>query len=252
MGACSSHEDCDVDRIDTAENTCPCPSPRAHLEVSTKRQWTDSFASDDHDAISAEIRSLVQSCKLMRYGTSGYVRETYRKGQSNNNPGEELESPMSAIIYLIDQQSTCFWTVSKSDQVHYYHGGSGIFVDLVDPKGTLYQDIRLGLGPVQTDQIEFIPQIIVPAGWFKRYRFAESDTYCLFGGAIATGLETAHEEFVKTVDLRERVKYLEPTKIAELCRNCHNFTPGEGRKKRKLLPREVQDVLDRKILNVHE
>jgi len=247
MGGCSSHED--MDRIDTAEH--PCPSPRAHLEVSTKRQHPESLASDDHDAVAAEIRSLVQSCKLMRYGTSGYVRETYRKAQSNN-PGEEVESPMSAIIYLIDQQSTCFWTVSKSDQAHYYHGGSGIFVDLVDPTGTLYTDIRLGLGPVQTDQIEFIPQIIVPSGWFKRYRFVETDTYCLFGGAIAAGLKTAHEEFVKTADLRERIKYLEPTKITDLCRNCHDFTPGEGRKKRKLLPREVQDVLDRKILNVHE
>jgi len=262
MGACNSQE-----AYDYPEPAIPSSPTRSELDVPARKSLfpEDSIPSDDHQALQAEIAALISSCKLIRYGTSGYIRETYRSGHiqpevyAEDNPTEDVIPPMSSIIYLIDQKSTCFWTTSKSDQVHFYHGGSGLYVDLIDPDGNFYEDVRLGIGTSEANQLEFIPQIIVPAGWFKRYRFINTDTYCLFGGALRPGRNNQTEDLVKVADLRQRLKYLQPTLVARLSHFCHDFTPGadcEGRlgsrKKRKLLSTELQRIVDRKILNVHE
>jgi len=262
MGACNSHE-----AYDYPEPAIPSSPTRSELDVPARKSLCaeDSIPSDDNNALNAEIAALISSCKLIRYGSSGYIRETYRSGvvqsgiRPEDNPSEDMVPSMSSIIYLIDRKSTCFWTTSKSDQVHFYHGGSGLYVDLIDPEGNFYEDVRLGVGTSESEQLEFIPQIIVPAGWFKRYRFTHTDTYCLFGGALRPGRNNQTEDFVKIADLRQRLKYHQPTLVQKLCHFCHDFTPGadcEGRlkkrKKRKYLSDELQRIVDRKILNVHE
>lgn len=176
------------------------------------------------DLNSLKPKSGLCSREMFRTGPSlNKLYDSQQQGGKNKTPRITYDR-LASQIHLIDRQSKTKWKVCMVDQIHFYHSGSGMFIEMIDANGMLFEDIRLGLGTNEGHVGS--PQVMVPSGWFYRYRLAKDDPFCLFGCVCAANdTDSPLNQLVSTSHLMNRCSKTGFDMMKTLIINCYDWTP---------------------------
>jgi predicted cupin superfamily sugar epimerase len=133
----------------------------------------------------------IDKLSLIKHPEGGYYREIYRSPGKINVTGsasadnEKKERDLASSIYFLlpSDDVSCFHRLT-SDELWYFHAGSGLTIYIIDAHGALNQ---IGLG-LDADQGE-LPQVLVPRGSIFGAMVNQTDSYTLIGCMVAPGFD---------------------------------------------------------------
>jgi len=227
MGACAS-----VQNVQSVNNTDRHGQSQDGIEF--KRVFSPSEVERLVDLNSLQPKSGLWNRETFRTGPN--LRQLYntRRYDSKDTGSKDtggsflgttggVLDQLTSKIHLLERQSRVDWKVCQVDQIHFYHSGSGMYIEMIDPYGMFFEDIRLGLG-TNVGRVGS-PQVMVPSGWFYRYRLADTDPFCLFGCVSVAKDGKPLSKLVSTSDLMTRCSKMGFDMVKTLIINCYDWTP---------------------------
>lgn len=140
------------------------------------------------------IAELVQVLHMKAHPEGGFYAETYRANstlETENGPRQLITS----IFFLLRSQDVSHFHRIKSDELWFWHEGSGLSVHLLGENG---HEI-LKLGPV--DKSGALPQHLVKANTIFGSTVDEPESYALVSCVVAPGFDFRDFELFKAGDL---------------------------------------------------
>jgi uncharacterized protein len=141
--------------------------------------------------------ALISALGLVQHPEGGWYRETYRS--SEHIPGnalpdrfEGLRSCCTAIFFLLEQGDYSALHRIKSDELWFFHGGTGLTIHLLTADG-IHSAIRLGADIAAGE----VFQAMVPAGTWFGAEMSGTGEYSLVSCTVAPGFDFADFEMAK-------------------------------------------------------
>lgn len=140
------------------------------------------------------ISELVHLLQMKSHPEGGFYAETYRSDselETENGPRQLITS----IFFLLRSEDVSHFHRIKSDELWFWHEGSGLSVHLLGENGHEIQK----LGPV--DERGALPQHLVKANTIFGSSVDESESYALVSCVVAPGFDFRDFELFQTEDL---------------------------------------------------
>ncbi len=121
---------------------------------------------------------------LDRHPEGGYFKEIYRAEDEIRHPiSHNIRSLATSIYYLLEGKDISHFHILKSDELWYFHDGTGAIVHIL--KNGNYQQERLGLD-IDNGQM---PQLLIPANSFFAAEPIDKDSFVLMGCMVTPGFD---------------------------------------------------------------
>lgn len=141
----------------------------------------------------ADSISLLRKLQMEPHPEGGYFKETFRSQHTFSKTELNREGPersyATSILYLLMGRDVSKMHRLQSDEIWYFHAGSGCFLHIISPEGE-YEKVYLSLDVENGG----IPQAVVPAGSWFGAEVADRRDFCLVGCAMAPGFDFADWE----------------------------------------------------------
>jgi uncharacterized protein len=143
----------------------------------------------------------IQNLNLLPHAEGGFYREIFRSNvdvdQKHLPVGYDGSRRLSTSIYfLLRSGDVSRFHRLRSDELWYYHAGSGLKLILIDREGNKHTRL---LGP-RLEKAEQL-QVLIPAGTIFGAEVLESGSYGLVGCMVSPGFEFADFEVFEKEDL---------------------------------------------------
>ncbi len=143
----------------------------------------------------------IQHLNLLPHPEGGFYREIFKSSiEVGNNvlpKGFSGSRRLStSIYYLLRAGEISRFHRLRSDEIWYYHIGTGLKIVLIDPEGQKH--VRL-LGP-KIEKAEHL-QVFIPAGTIFGAELADSESFSLFSCMVSPGFEFDDFELFEKEDL---------------------------------------------------
>jgi hypothetical protein len=123
--------------------------------------------------------------RLEPHPEGGYFRETYRSPVLIRPAGFEGERSLgTSILFLLKAGQQSALHRIKSDELWYYHDGSGLEITELDEDGA-EKTIRLGKNFLQGEVLQYV----VTAGRWFGARMRPDAEFCLVGCQVSPGFD---------------------------------------------------------------
>ncbi|MFD2613917.1 cupin domain-containing protein [Paenibacillus gansuensis] len=126
---------------------------------------------------------------LEAHPEGGYYKSTYRSPEqiSDKELSVTFNGPRhlyTSIYFLLESGDVSHFHRLKSDELWYYHGGSGLTVHVIHEDGT-YEEVKLGMDLEKGER----PQFLVPKHSIFGSSVMEKDTFSLVGCMVSPGFD---------------------------------------------------------------
>jgi uncharacterized protein len=143
----------------------------------------------------------VQHLNLIPHPEGGFFREIYRSSISVEKKMlplgyKDSRRLATSIYYLLRSEDISHFHRLRSDELWYYHFGSGVRIVIIDQEG--HKQTKL-LGP-KIEKAEHM-QVLIPAGTIFGAEVIDSDSFSLIGCAVTPGFEFEDFEMFNKEDL---------------------------------------------------
>ncbi|MFK8036984.1 MAG: cupin domain-containing protein [Crocinitomicaceae bacterium] len=131
-----------------------------------------------------KVIKLVDHYKMEQHPEGGWYKEVYRSTDIIKNKNLENRNILTSIYFLLTDKNCSKFHSIQSDELWYYHSGSGFTVHCLSPKG-LYYTLKIGPNFLKGE----VFQALVPKGTIFGSTVEEKDGYSLVGCAVAPGFD---------------------------------------------------------------
>lgn len=136
---------------------------------------------------------------MIEHPEGGWYKELYRSSIITKNKENEDRSILTSIYFMLTDKNCSNFHTIKSDELWYYHSGSGFTVHCISPDGEYY---TLKIGPNFAEGEVF--QAIVPKGTIFGSTVEKKDSYSMVGCAVAPGFDFADFKLFSRNELLEK------------------------------------------------
>jgi uncharacterized protein len=148
--------------------------------------------------MSKAIYQIINKLELKEHPEGGFYSEVYKspkiyKSDSNKS---EVRNLATSIYFLLKSGQVSKFHQLKSDEIWYFHSGSPLNVVIINENGDL-RTLVLGTNI----ELEYQPQIIIPAGSIFGAEVMLPDTYSLIGCVVIPGFEFADFKLMEQKEL---------------------------------------------------
>ena len=127
------------------------------------------------------VAELIETLGLLPHPEGGWYKETYRSEEKIQNKSRNL---CTAIYFLITHENISKFHQIKSDELWFFHEGSGLTVHVLDEPNT-YVQLQLGLDAAKGQS----PQALVEKGKIFGSTVDQADGYALVSCVVAPGFD---------------------------------------------------------------
>ena len=154
------------------------------------------------------VEKIVNFYNLEAHPEGGYYKEVYRSNLTTQNKDNQDRSILTSIFFLLtDKNSSNFHSI-ESDELWYYHSGSGFTVHCLSPEGHYY---TIKIGP--DFEAGEVFQAVVPKGTIFGSTVERENSYSLVGCAVAPGFDFSDFKLYSRIELLN--KYPDYSEIIE-------------------------------------
>jgi predicted cupin superfamily sugar epimerase len=145
-----------------------------------------------------DISQIINNLGLKEHPEGGYFFEVYKSSKiyKPNLENSENRNLATSIYFLLKSGQVSKFHQLKSDEIWYFHSGSPLNVFLINEKGDLKTSV---LG--NTFELNYHPQIIIPAGTIFGAEVILPNSYSFIGCAVIPGFEFADFKLMKQDEL---------------------------------------------------
>jgi hypothetical protein len=149
--------------------------------------------------VESKVKKLVDHYKMEQHPEGGWFKETYRSNAQTLNANDHERDLLTSIYFLLTDKNCSKFHSIQSDELWYYHSGSGFTVHCISPKGKYY---TLKIGPDYESGEVF--QAVVPKGTIFGSTIEKKDSYALVGCAVAPGFDFIDFKLYSRIELLEK------------------------------------------------
>lgn len=145
------------------------------------------------------VAQLVKQYNLIEHPEGGWYKEVYRSDSVTKNDNEENRNLLTSIYFLLTDKNCSKFHSIESDELWYYHAGSGFTVHCLSPEGAYY---TIKIGP-NFEQGE-VYQAVVPKGTIFGSTVEQNNSYSLVGCAVSPGFDFKDFKLYSNEELQNR------------------------------------------------
>lgn len=130
------------------------------------------------------VKQLVTNLKLEEHPEGGWYKEIYRSNLKTLNENTQSRDLLTSIYFLLTDRNCSKFHSIESDELWYYHLGSGFTVHCLSPDGEYY---RIKIGP--NHEVGEVFQALVPKGTIFGSTVESENSFSLVSCAVAPGFD---------------------------------------------------------------